>query len=350
MAIEPVWEPAGAALLIDVTDSGQHQLELGMRLTQTANGRMTGFDLIIPPVATSRLELSVPADAGEIEIPTAHGAIVRDNAKDQLTAALGATERLTVRWADSPARAGVPTQCEVDELVWLRLQPGSILLDAKFKYRVLSGKVEQLTLTADPRLRLLPPGEGDNQVGDVRILAGDPQTIVYELAKPVADEVTIEARFLLTGTSSIGNLRLPRLEPLTVRSKSRSLAVSIDPALEWDETKGDGVSPLAVPEFLTAWGGGEPKPVVAHRLRMAMWRGRCRRSRVNQCSPRDKLSHWTCGVVGRKLLPRSRPPPLTDIAINIACSCPPRCKSKASRFTKRRPSARRGGRTTTTGR
>src|SRR6185369_9800127 len=136
--------------------------------------------------------------------------------------------------------------------------------DAKFKYRVLSGKVEQLSLSADSRLRLLPPAESKPGTPEARIVPGDPQTVIFDLPRPVSDEVTIDARFLLTGTSSIGNLRLPQLEAVGARSVARMLAVSVDPALQWEEKSGEGVASLSVAEFLTAWGGGETKPVVAH--------------------------------------------------------------------------------------
>ena len=50
---------------------------------------------------------------------------------------------------------------------------------------------------------------------------------------PIAEPTTIDARFLWTGVSSVGNLRLPQLDVLDARPTRRWLAVSVDPALEY---------------------------------------------------------------------------------------------------------------------
>src|SRR5207302_7871115 len=131
---------------------------------------------------------------------------------------------LAVRW---PAANGADSAAnlEVEELLWLKVQPGSMVVDARFKFRVLDGRVRQVRLLADPRLQLLPLPKDDSPISQVHALPGDPSTINVELSHPEADQVVVDLSFLATDTSGVGNLRLPRLESTGARATKRWLAV-----------------------------------------------------------------------------------------------------------------------------
>ena len=260
------WEAKESALVIEIEEPGRYRFELPVQPALHVDEEMVGFELAIPAVADSRLELTLRADAPPITFPTARGAITPGARQGLVVAELGATDRLAARWPRGTDDA-TEAQTEVEELLWMHIGPGRVMLNAKFKVQVLEGQVSELRLLADARLRLLPFGE-DSPVESYRIVPGDPQTILLELGGS-PQEVTIDARLLLTGTSGIGSLRLPRLEMQATHTSRRLLAVSIDPALQYDEDAEQQLESLAVSDFVAAWGAVEVEPSFAHQLPVA---------------------------------------------------------------------------------
>jgi hypothetical protein len=133
--------------------------------------------------------------------------------------------------------------------------------------------MRQVRLLADPRLQLLPSTSANSPISAVHVIPGDPQRIDLELARTVSDQATIDLSFLLTGTSGVGNLQFPRLESSGVRATRRSLAVSVDAALESKEFPGEDTRPMAIADFMTAWGAADARPQAAYRIPRgeAMW-------------------------------------------------------------------------------
>ncbi len=263
--VQPQWDPDTGNPVILVSEPGPYRLELVLRPGLHALGVQTGLDFAIPPLANSRLELTVPMGAPAIDIPSALGSIRREEETSRIFAALGPANRLTVSWQQGARRSSAGTTVDVEELVWLRIRPGSVVLDAKFKFRVLGGHLRELQLAADPRLRLLPLKQTDLPIAEVRTVAGEPQVIRFELARPVADQAVLEAGFLLTGTSGVGNLRLPELEALGARLAKRSVAVTIDPSLAYEEHVPDPTETMLASDFLGDWGTKENPPQFAFR-------------------------------------------------------------------------------------
>jgi len=260
-----------STLVFSVPEPGGYQLELllnpAVRPTATSEGSSSGFDLAIPPLATSRLELRIPADAPAIDVRSALGYVRQDVEADppRVEALLGPTDRLSVRWPDGVGRGAPGRAVEVEELLWLKVKPGSVQLDARFLLNVVEGRVRELRLAADPRLRLRPV-----QGVQVETTPGQLQTIRLQLAQPASDQAIVEATFLLPEASGIGNLRLPHLEVLDAYRKRRWMAVSVDPSLQAEEQTPDRLEKVGVPDFQAAWGeagdhgsaaGPEPRSV-----------------------------------------------------------------------------------------
>ncbi len=260
--IVPEWSSRDG-LEFDIAEAGQYRLELSLRSPLEGSGLPTAFEMKIPRLATSRLELSVPRDAPEVDVPAALGTVVRQGDPPRLVAHLGPTDRLTIRWNEGMEGSFPGPSTDVEELVWLRVQPGSVVLDTLLRVKVVEGPVRRLDLATDPRLRLLPLDTGRPPVARVEIIPGQPQVIRFHLAPPVTDQCVIAASFLLTERSGIGNLRLPYTNVSGGRTTRRWLAVSIDPRLQYRQQSGDGLQTLAVPQFLAAWGGAKGQPVLA---------------------------------------------------------------------------------------
>ncbi len=259
--IDLAWNAAGDELIVGPLDAERYRLELDLRPSSQPDVTTASIDLAIPALTNATLELTMPLDAPAIELPTARGEIRVQKDRGKLLAQLGTCSRLAVRWPVGSGAESAAPNLEVEEFIWVKVRPGTTVVDAKFKYRVLAGRVTQIRLLTDPRLRLLPATNAQSLVPHT--IPGDPQKIDLELAHVVSDQVVVDLSFLLTGTSGVGNLRLPRLESSGARAVKRWLAVSVDPALQSRVQAGEDSKQLDVAEFTAAWGAADSKPLSA---------------------------------------------------------------------------------------
>jgi hypothetical protein len=263
--IEPEWEPDGRALAFDVAEPGDYRLGLSLRPAVRAAAGSGGFDMAIPRVASSRLDLALPADAPPVEVLSACGGVSLEKAPPRLLAELGPTDRLTVRWQESAtSRAQVAVNAE--QLTWLKIQPGSVMVNAKFKFHVAEGELRQVQLAVDPRLRLLPLSGDAQPTVQVGTESGQTRLITFRWPRPIAGDAVLEAALLFNGASAVGNIPLPRIELVDFRPTRRWMAVSVDAALDCEEQDGERLEPLPVADFLKAWGPCESRPRAAYRL------------------------------------------------------------------------------------
>jgi hypothetical protein len=263
--IEPQWEANGAALTFDVAEPGEYRLEILLRPTIRGTVGPAGFDLSVPRVAKSRLELTLPQSAPPVEVPSACGAVGVEKDPPRLLADLGPAERLTVRWQEG-ATSAVGPSLDAEQLVWLKVQPGSLVVTTKFKLHVGEGQIQQVQLAVDPRLRLLPLPGDDPPTVQAGPESEQARLIAFRWSHPISEPVTLEATFLLNGATGVGNFRLPRIELVEARPGKRWMAISVDPALEREKPSRESLEVVAVSDFLKVWGAAEAKPQAAYRL------------------------------------------------------------------------------------
>ena len=272
--IEVVWPESQRTLSFVVQQAGAGRLELAFEPAMHSEGGMTGFELAIPPLPDASLTVTSVGDPVAVEVTGAHGAVSSVMAgasapaasDHELHANIGPSDRIGLRWPDESSMATSLPNLDVEELIWVKLQPGSPVVDARFKFRVIDGKVRRVRILADPRLRLLPSWDTASGVTALHILPGDPETIELELSAGAGEQVVIDLTFLVAGTSGIGNFRLPRLEASGARLTSRLLAVTVDPALHWEEQLGDEVRQLTPTDFAAAWGESPVKPQLVYAI------------------------------------------------------------------------------------
>ena len=227
---------------------------------------LSGFDMAIPRVAGSRVELTLPADAPPVQVPSACGGTSLEKDPPRLLAELGPADRLTVRWQEAAASNGTRLAVNAEQLTWLKIQPGSVVVNVKFKFHVAEGELWQVQLAVDSRLRLLPlPGDAPPAV-QVGAESGQTRLLTIRWPRPISDDVALEAAFLFNGASAVGNIRLPRIELVDIQPTRRWMAVSVDPALDCEEHDGERLEAVAVADFLKAWGQCNAKPRAAYRL------------------------------------------------------------------------------------
>ena len=86
---------------------------------------------------------------------------------------------------------------------------------------------------------------------------------------PVSDHVTIPVSFLLVGSSGIGEISLPRIEPPALRVGRRVVALSVEPALQFELPPIEPGTVMTVTDFLTHWGGAPAPPQAVVQLAAA---------------------------------------------------------------------------------
>jgi hypothetical protein len=230
--------------------------------------RTTGIDLPIPRVAQSTLRLNGTGDLATIRVASAQGRVTVDAERASLIAQLGAVDRLTIRWPTAPINTGpaATANFQVEELLWVRVRPGTTVLDSRLKFQVSSGELRTIRIATDPRLRLLTSPASGSLVSAVRTFPGSPQIVELDLAQPVRDAITLDLSFLVADASGVGNLRLPQLESLDARPSRRWLGVSVDPALQYRIQAGEDSPSVEIAKFLEVWGIGDAKPLAAYAI------------------------------------------------------------------------------------
>lgn len=260
------WEAGGNALVFDVAQPGEYRLELALRPVTYSAAEWGGFDLAIPPLAASRVELVLPAGSPAVEVPGALGAIVRQAAPPQVVAHLGPCDKLSVRWASGSAAAIQPA-ADVEQLIFLRVEPGTVVVETELEVGVAEGAVDHLRLSADPGLRLLPlVAEPSAARAELESVPEGPQRVVFRWPEPISQLGRVRARFLWTDVAGIGRLRLPLLAAEQARTIRRWVGVSVDPALEYQLEGGQQWEAVEGPELLARWGRSGPPPTLAGRL------------------------------------------------------------------------------------
>jgi hypothetical protein len=285
------WDPDAAALTVEVAAAGQYRLELLLRPKERWDRSNLygmpgvdpkligpfrqlgpvpvfppgGFDVAIPPVAQSRLELTLPDGAPPVDVPSACGAVRVEKDPLRLVADLGPTDRLTVRWREGTILGTVGHAVDVEQLTWLKVQPGSLVVDTKFNLHVVEGQIQQVQLAVDRRLRLLPLPGDDPPTVQVGHALDQSRVITFHWPRPISDQVTLQATFLLGGATGVGNFRLPRIEMLDARTSKRWMAVSVDPTLDREE-KRQRLEAVSIADFSKAWGPSDAKALAAYSL------------------------------------------------------------------------------------
>jgi len=263
--IDFAWELDADGMVCHFDQAGTYQLEFLLRPARGELG-VGALDLAIPRVARSMLEVQLPTDPPAIDVPTALGAVKVASEGRKVSAELGPAERLTVVWNKPRAAQGAPTT-DVDAWLWMQIQPGSVILQAHLDVKPpRTSPLRELRLSVDPRLRPLPIGGAPGLIATVEPLPMDPRTVRVELSRAITEPTTLRLSFLVTGSSGVGQLQLPQLAPAGGKFSQRVLAVSVDPALEYETAKVDAESAVAIPEFLSHWGESPTLPQLVSRL------------------------------------------------------------------------------------
>lgn len=286
--IQAVWNEEEEFVEFTAERIGWSTLEIKLELKTPPEGASSGFELLVPRLATSRLELDVPEDA-PVDIPQCIGALEvvpgEVSIRSRVLARLGplSRNRLEVRWPSGATRGSSNALPDVDELLWLNVEPGSVTLDAKFTFQIRDTATRRLSVAVDPALQRVGPFLCDQvailPVEEDPLAANQSRLVHLNLQRSVSnEELVVRARFVVKNWSGVGSLPAPLLETRNRRIARRWLAVSVDPSLEWDYDSLDSRdtldSVLDTMVFIEEWGETDDDPSFARVLSVAepTWR------------------------------------------------------------------------------
>ena len=254
------WLDDAGGLAVEIPSPGVYRLELAFRPLVRRGDEYDSFQVAIPRVARSRLNVELSAETTGLEFPSALGRVQTDLRSGERVVQLGPADNLAVRWPSGPRGAPTPAALEVDQLNWLQVRPEQVTLETRIRLTNQHAPVTHAELVVDPRLRLLPPAE-DQPISWYETLEGSTQKIQLTFQPPSQREIDLRLSFLLEDTSGIGHLFLPQVQVAADRVQREWLAISVAPPLEFDlpSAAGGGPSPA---EFATAWGESESPPEV----------------------------------------------------------------------------------------
>ena len=145
----------------------------------------------------------------------------RDDAVSRRSQTIGGTgpaTRLSIRWSRTHQTRLNADGGDADVWLWLQIQPASVVVPLRLDIKALKSPLSQgvvvvnrSTVATAARCRSL--GHGCQCATSCRRSSNR----AHRAARPMADHVTIPVSFLLTGSSGIGQLSLPRILPQGVR-------------------------------------------------------------------------------------------------------------------------------------
>lgn len=265
-SLQPTWPDADGDLSFEVAEPGRYRLEVAVRPIAKKVSGTSVVDWRIPRLAASRVELTLPPEAPQVDFPSALGEVVREPDPSRFVVSLGPTDRLQAVWSESGSRAADQLAVDVEQLLWFKVRPDAVVLDAVFQFRILEGRLREIELACDPRLRYYAPADGRSPVAQATRDAHDPGTLRLKLAEEATGKLVVPATFLLEGSSGVGRHRLPWLDVANARSIRRWLALSVDSALDYELSPGREASPISTSSFGGAWGSVKAPPLAAWEL------------------------------------------------------------------------------------
>jgi hypothetical protein len=251
------WSAEGRLTLV-VPMPGSHRLELAFSpAAALKDGPLC--DVQIPALASSRLILS---DDGQVEAEGGHGTTSRD-ASGQLVTQLGSAGRLKLKSRMDSPRPDSVAVVEAEQLVLWKVRPGSVIAEGRFRIRPIGGAVGEAAIDLDPRLRLLPlPATTPVARHWIQQSPGGSSRLHLVLDQPTMGETVVQASFLWTGATGIGNLALPRIAVRSDKLVRDWAGVVLMGGLAWKSKPAAAAQSAPAAALAAAWPDVVPEDVV----------------------------------------------------------------------------------------
>jgi hypothetical protein len=247
-AVSLAWQADGS-LSLPVETAGRHRLELALGAVARRTADAVLLEMAIPAAAIATVALPANGPASGEVVGQAVTAVVEAGSR---IFHLASGHHLSVRWLTPEATLAAAATLEADQLLWWKVRPGSVVLEARFRLRPMGGLVRQAVIEVDPRLRLLP-GQAVGPIGRVRTEEGPANRVKVDFAEPAAGEFQFRLAWLWPEASGVGRLLLPSVRAQADRLVRDWTAISLEPGLEIGDLPASQSGPSPA-EFTQAWG------------------------------------------------------------------------------------------------
>jgi hypothetical protein len=268
--LELRWNAERTSFGLTLSTVGVSQLELVLRPRTRRDSDWREISFPIPVVPRSRLQIGLPTDAGTIDLPTCMGGSVLSPESGELTATLGPSPELKIRWQTGSPNLNSESQPVVEQLLWMKVDPSDsstpVTIESTLRIRANDRALSSLRIISDPRLRLLPLGSDELDLfRPAEVEAGSHQKISLRLREPQTGDIRVRLRFAWEGVSAVGNLSFPYFDLDGCRVTRRWWAFSSAPSLEFTPFAPQSLTPIGTAEFLAAWGRSAITPQLTYR-------------------------------------------------------------------------------------
>ena len=266
MPLTSSWRENGSGLTCIVPMPGKYRLELAFSSPLQEAGQQRELLLSIPRAPSAVARVSHPSGAAAWTSAAALGARGSEPAPagSSWQVDLGSAAELTIQTNAAAPADQAQQAVEAEQLLWWKVRPGSVVVDAVCKFRPLSGSLGEVQLRFDPSLRLFSLDESP-QFARHWVETGTASTLHVALAEQTEEEVVIRPRFLLAQASGVGKIVPPRLEAIAGRLSRHWMAVTPGPGLELVSLP-EPASSIAAGEFVQAWGNSDVLPLASFNL------------------------------------------------------------------------------------
>ncbi len=203
--------------------------DIGVQLhpVPSADNRTNGFDVGIPSVSNSQLNLELPQSFEKVTSPTAFGRINHEVSKKSMEAMLGRTNRLSIEWmTGNETRANAAhVDLKADGQAWIF--PTKIDYLYRIQCDVTSGKVDHLAWKLPSNTILRKSSIRDADGYNFQTVYKEGLQLVVEFIEPRSKDFVVELEFSVPAstTGNTGVIELVGWDPL---SDSPSPAVTVD--------------------------------------------------------------------------------------------------------------------------
>jgi hypothetical protein len=259
--------PVGPSMGIDgefitvEAGAGRHTLLFDVEPPSTATPGGSAI-IPLPGLPRTRVELTIPENIPGLSVIEPDVSLLADSERGRLWADVGPAQQMKVAVVGAGA-GGPPVPESVEEWIWLRIQPGTVVVEGKFQFEVGNTPTTELTIRTDSRLRLLPSDPRDPLISQVKPSPAPTPGVVATLSRPVTGAITLNLRFLWVDATGLGQFRLPEVTA-QAGQRRRWIGVSVHPNLAFSAAGTEGLHPVDGNQFANMWGLPPDVPQLAY--------------------------------------------------------------------------------------
>ncbi len=256
------WDTSSRGCKVRIAEPGHSRLTiLFVPRLEEVGGRQQ-LALSLPQITGAGLSIATPATLNELQ-----GDLITYSRRDEPNRTvwlgnLNSAGRLTANWTASLATASNDRNYRVNELCTLRIQPDGIVLDATFLVSNVAEWPPTIDVAVDTGFE--PLSEHANPPADDLQHLPDGRRVFRFRPTPATDnDRKLTLRFRARDSSTLGRIRMPNVELLSLKAENRWFAIGWDSAFECIPSWPQPANANPPADFANEWGAnGVPAPQI----------------------------------------------------------------------------------------